>query len=193
MEAYFLDILAEWPKLAPFLSHPKFIQALNIYHWWNSEPEIGNDQPLLKRLLSSDELYVAQKLKECDQNSPYWYCVPHECVELNIIVMGTLISLYTRQELFYLRVDPLPCDPTNYHIIVCNKPLKSGDIIELGGMSTQQDDRLMLYDFIYPLMPFFGNSWANRNEKLEKLVVTNCTPLSQHWKEMNYVSYYQYH
>jgi hypothetical protein len=207
MEGYFFDTLGEWPKLFSYCNHGKFIEALNIYHWWNFRSEIGNSRPLIQfksfEDSSIDESHVLDQLKLSFKPSttPYWYCVPHDCVELNSIVMGTLVSLYTQKEVFCLCVTPIGVH--DIHVVVCNKRLSSGDEIHLvrneKGLVTAchkdvvQDSKIIIYDLIYPLTSFWGNSWINREKKLKKLTVLDSSTLKENWKDMNYVSYYHSH
>ncbi len=205
MDGYIFDILNEWPRFLPYLETSSFIEALNIHHWWNFKEQNGSILPLMQKHdnMSTDEIYVIDKLKSLNSKSPYWYCCPHDCVELNPIIMGTLISLYTnksKKELFYLSIVPNHTNSYDQHIVVCNKQLFRDDIIHLfrnkNTLSTachndvMINDKLILFDLIYPLMPFFGNSWEIRNEKLEILKVKYCDTLENYWKSMNYVSYY---
>lgn len=200
MKGYFFDIRGEWENMIPLLNNHHFIKSLNIYNWWNFIIQNNNTSPLIrinKDDISEDELYVIGKLFDADNQNPYWYCVPHECVNLNPLITGTLASLYTQQPVFYLSL--MPQGTHDVHVVVCNKQLSRGDIINLtrkDGLlinASHQDainnDVLIIYDIIYPLMSFFGYSWFDRTMKLDTLVVCQCTTLEDEWKSMGYMSY----
>lgn len=82
--------------------------------------------------MSDDEKYIMNKIPFCNNQDIYWYCVPHDCVELNSIVTGTLISLYLNKsmnEIYCISVSPE--NTYDRHIVICNKSLLSGDILIL--------------------------------------------------------------
>lgn len=204
MEGYFFDILGEWAKFVPYLNAERFIESLNIYHWWNFRGKEGNTLPLIKTSddMSEDESYVVDQLSSSNVESPYWYCVPHECVELNSLVMGTLASLYTKREMNELY--SLAINPENlcaYHVVISNKILSAGDMIHLARNKNNlitashedvvDNDKLILFDLIYPMMPFFGKSWVYRYKNLRNLTVLGCDTLEKNWDDMGYTGYYK--
>lgn len=214
MFGYFYDILGEWQDLVSYIDNPKFIEALNIHHWWNFKEETGNKYPMImtsniKDITDDntphdyilDSEYIKNKVKICDKYSPYWYCVPGDCVELNSIVMGTLISLYlnkSKEELYYVSLYP-PHSPIDYHIVIINKYVNIGDKILFDkdnmkvGKESLSSDKLIIYDFIYPLMTFFGKTWVSneRQNHLDLLEVSSCTTLEQNFISMNFNLYYK--
>lgn len=199
-DGYFFDILGQWKDLVPYLKHPKFTEALNLYHWWKSDSEDGNEHPLIRGddNLDLEEAYVYDRLDQPkDYTNIYWYVVPHDCVELNSIVLGTLMSLYFDKPIYSLIVEP-PSDPSP-HVILSNKQLQAGDVIYLPRGSNDrlkqpgdENQDLILYDLIYPTAPFFGDSWVEnkRDQPIDSLVVTSSCPLEEMWSEMNYTLYY---
>lgn len=217
MQCYFFNILEEWHKFMPYLYSNEFIESLNIYHWWNFQEENGNIEPLIRsnNKLSNDEKYIIDKLKNCNNNDIYYYCVPHDCIELNNIVMGTLLSLYINKD--KTKIYHLSIAPEDYiydkHIVICNKYLSTGDKITLVHNNDKlslisydnvDNSNIILFDLIYPLMPYFGkrssasptgifdfgNSWSDNTQKLENLIVLDCTTLQQQWDDMGYINYY---
>lgn len=181
MDASFFDLTNNWNKIKINTQNPKFREALNIYHWWTGRE--GKDLlPLCKEALSPDQKFIVQQNKE-----PYIYCDPHECIDLNPIVMGTLLSIIKDidfSKLYVLSILPNG-NSWDHHIIITDTNVKEGTTLYL-----KDEGNIILYDLIYPLMSWKGKSWNNRNEDLTILGVTSSITLKDYWIQMNYISYY---
>jgi len=227
----FFDVISNWEKLEKYTKHPRFLEALCIYRWWNFIP-CNSPLPLytenarrteeMKLIIeSSEDIDFLKEMLNKEKKGPYLYCVPHDCIELNSIVMGTLLSLMTGKALKDLYVlSIVPNDNSwNRHIVVSESEVEEGETfeyihggegekreiegeieivgiegkeIEEGGTKEGGKDmkRIIVYDFIYPLLPLRGNSWHKREEKLMTLTISNCQNMDDIWTSMGYINYY---
>jgi len=198
MSANFFDIKSNWALLESNLQNPVFIEAINLYHWWSFKPETGIDVPLIETnrfddygINADDVAYVRAKLLEnYSTSNPYWFCQPCDCVDLNGIVTYILLKMaYPGKEWFvstiYLNSE------SQSHIVITDKNLQE-TILDYDPylVSTKPDDgNVIFYDLIYPLMPWYGKIFSDRSD-LTTIRIQTSIPVADHWKGMNYVSYF---
>lgn len=167
------DLLRNWHLLVPYLNHPQFLEALAIYKWW-SKIDDGEDKPLaywntlIPECRDEDTMEILNKVG--NKHDIYWYCAPHQCVELNGIVLITLLELAFKQP-FYV-VD-LPG-----HVLVSNFNNKATTIIA-EGMSSDIEGKL-IFDLYHQCM-----SWFNSTITKQYYGITFYTR-EDYWKTMNY-------
>jgi hypothetical protein len=210
--AYFFDILEEWDKINHLILNESFIHHVNIYKWWNNNAEDGLDTIVCKNQHNTeDEKYIIEKANEFGRDSPYWLCSPHQCVDINVLVMGSLASLILKSidlniPLYYLKISPFSIVDNNphiqqlydydYHVVVSNKYIepntvfdfKYNHILAMSLKDVKENKEIILFDIIYPLMSFFGNQWSlnRRHLPLEKVKVTHCELLNTNMTSMKY-------
>lgn len=145
-----------------------------------------------------DCLYVQEKLKKCDKYDIYWYCAPADCSSLNVIVTSGLISLYLNKgldELYILTISPSD-DLNNIHFVICNKfinyrtllKISTDEVTLVNKKDVDENNKIIFFDLIYPLMPYFGYSWSN-NKKLEYIITGYCKTVYTYWKDRKYFDY----
>jgi hypothetical protein len=140
--------------------------------------------------LTNDVKFVQEQIdKDPTKTNPYYYCVPHDCVELNPLIMGTLVSLVHGLDLDSICVlEIVPLDSFDKHVVISCKQLEPGDYSISHEMTEETD--ILLYDLIYPLMSFVGYAWDAREKKLDRVTVYSCMPLSQWNIDMGYFRNY---
>lgn len=199
------DFFSNWETLGHIFENPKFIWALNLRRWWSKNPEIGNNEPILYmdchnnpnalNIIQPDELkYITKKLNKCNMYSPYWYCYPTDCVDLNSIVTGTLVSLTLNlpmKELYCISI--IPNDTYDPHVVITPNKCLVGDVLHFpkfgSNITHTEKNNVILFDLIYPLSPFYGKSWADRNINLITANVVRSSDLESYWADMGYIQY----
>jgi hypothetical protein len=185
--------------------HEEFVQAVNIFHWWGSKPEIGIDQLLsysdrrveddFRGPYEDDEdiKYVHQKLKEnFSPSNPYWLSYPGECVELNNIVTFTLLKLLFPEKEFFSTCINLNGENADHNVIT-SKKLNNGEKFKFDTSLVDEDEGLILYDLIYPFCFWYGKTFETR-ENVEFIISGDISrPLPEGWQESNYTAYYAEH
>lgn len=188
MAVHFFDTLNKWHELVPFVQHTEFVRAVNQRRWWQIKEQVGTTTPLLydileKEVVSRDRQYVENKLNSCTAQDPWWYCVPHDCVDLNPLVTGRLISLYLNKpldQLYYISLLPNDAPSWEYHVVITDTPLTEGK-----QYNVTPNSGVALYDLIYPLLPYQGDSW-HKQEPLVTATINHCLPLDELFRRMSY-------
>jgi hypothetical protein len=206
----FFDVLNSWHQLLPYISHPETQRALEIYHWRRYQSNVDNSMALVSFVddarTSPDVAYVKETIQQLIDDgidpklTPYWYCMPHECLDLNSLIMGTLASLSLGKEVYILVVVPFGVtvleQRRSLHIVVSDRKCNRDDTIEIRSADTNADadanagTDIVIYDLIYPLMEFYPNSWDARDgPPLDKLRVVSCISMSGSNIQMGYINY----
>jgi hypothetical protein len=202
LDCYFFDILGEWDKLQPYVNDEKFKLKLKMYKWWNFK-DVNSNQPLIDIFngkttnpdMINDLTYIKDKIKVSTYRDVWWYCSPGDCIESSALILSTLLSLAFKQDFYIIHVGPND-NKWNSHQLLCNKKL---DITTLrlirdnnGKLITRKhnNEDIILYDLIYPLVPFFGKSWDNREQQLDTLqILHNCSDVRLNNISMGYYNY----
>jgi hypothetical protein len=190
--AKFVNLKDFWNEFIPFFENKEFIRAINLYHSWENKEEIGLSKPLIftnrstsfvDEFSSQDSINVIESLKiDSSINNPAYLCVPGDCIELNNIVLGSLMRLLFKEEIYSL-VITLNDEDLFRHIVLSTK------YIEPGVIKYDEDSDIVLYDLIYPLMKWSGSTFEKR-EKLKEIKIHDIRTLDKTWKDYNYISYY---
>jgi len=198
MSANFYDIKSNWNILEQHLQDPEFIKYANIYRWWSMKPEIGIDMPLIKigmfddyGVNEDDVIYVEDKLREnYSIANPYWFCQPCDCQELNSIVTYALFKLAYPEKEWYVATINLDSERVS-HIVITDKYIDPNTTLDYDSylVSSVLNDDVIFYDLIYPLMPWYGMTHSDRSE-VNTIYVHGTVKMEEHWKSMNYVSYF---
>ena len=193
MSLSFFDIKHNWDIFIPYLNHESFIRHLNQYKSWNFNKQYTG--PLLYMNNYSfnnpteDVLYVSDKLDEnLSINNPYYFCVPHECVDLNPLVTSSLISSLLKvdlKELYVVNIQPI--NSYDIHVVISNQKLELREY----SMSMELEknifsEKILLFDLIYPLCNFVGKSWHDKDKDLDKILVTYCETVTDNIDAMGY-------
>lgn len=197
MSVTFFDIKTNWNKFIPYLTSKFFIQHMKIYKYWHFNlhydgPLIDIDLAMLDTKIpdTEDVIFVKNKLNENPTiTNPYYFCVPHDCIELNPLIMGALISLFYNinyDNIYVITITPI--DSYDRHIVISTQKLSIG-IMNI--VKDNIENSIILYDLIYPLCEFFGNSWVDRSIKLEMVNIQSCSSLTSYIESMAY--YFNYY
>lgn len=199
MSANFFDIKSNWNILEPHLQNPEFIEAVNLYHWWSFKPENGIVLPFIETdrfddygINTNDVIFVKEKLTEnYSTSNPYWFCQPCDCVELNTIITYKLFKLAYPEKEWYFATINLNSEQQS-HIVITDKRIPNNTVLKYDPYlvsTTPDDNNIIFYDLIYPLMPWYGKIFSDRSD-LTTINIPYSVPIADHWKGMNYISYF---
>ena len=107
-------------------------------------------------------------------------------------------ELFKNTDFYITSIIPIDANFNDHHILVSNKLLSPNKTINLVTDSLASYDdvingqKIIFFDFIYPLSNFFGNSWTNRHMPLKMVKIDYTCTIEEIWskKGMNYVQYY---
>ena len=195
MSVNFFDIKTNWSSLKCYLQDPKFIEAVNIYHWWASNPEIGIDKSFIETkrfdfygVNDKDVKYVENELiQNYSTSNPYWFCQPCDCVELNSIVTFSLFKLAYPEKEWYVANINLNSEQES-HMVITDKFIPDDTLLNYD--SGNNPDNIVLYDLIYPLLPWYGKIFSDRSD-LTTIRIRYVTKIEDFWKGMNYIGYFK--
>lgn len=172
-----------WHRLEPYLDDPAVTRARRIFQWWRGRDEDG---PLIENGVSDDEKWVVSKL--ASGPPMYKLCVPHECVDLNPILLPPLLTVSKVDESQLYVVGIAPVGSVDGHVVLTNQHLESSAVLRLS-IDESDDADVIFYDLIYPLMPFFGKSWEDRSQDLADVKVNWCDKVEFNNESMGYTKY----
>ena len=138
-----------------------------------------------------DIVYVECKLKENYSTlNPYWFSQPCDCVDLNTIVTYALFKLAYPEKEWYMVNISLNSERVQ-HTVITDKYIAHDTIMNYDSylVSPVLDDDVIFYDLIYPLMPWYSMTHSDR-VKVNTIYVHSTMKIDEHWKGMNYVSYF---
>lgn len=178
----------DWARLESHLDNPMVLRAKRIFQWWRL---CDGDAPLIAYGSSDDEQWVLAKLATVERPSMYEICVPHECVDLNPIILPPLLQVsdVDNDKLFVVTITPI--GSLDGHVVLANQYIEPGTMLKLliSIEDTRSEPDIVLYDLIYPLMPFYGRSWERREESLLDVVVKWCESVEDNNSAMGYSKY----
>lgn len=192
MNARFYDIVGKWKEIfSPLINHYAFLRALRVYRKWNFVDDMDHnplifcnwnkEHPFDHTYMSKDELEILCRVNDgITPTDVWWYVAPHQCIELNGIVMATLCRLAFPDKQFYMTT--VVTNNKSYHVVITDKKLTSGDALHLNTGT----DEVILYDLYYPCMSYFGFCHNNRSEPLTDFTVLSSHEIAEAWGPTQY-------
>jgi hypothetical protein len=201
---YYYNIVNNWDNVfKPHLSSNDFIRALKLYISWhlddiskiyNNVSKDGLIKIVNKDKLSKDSLEIVDHL--INEDSIYHYCVPHDCIELNGILMSKLCELVFPSQKFYVLT------LEGRHTVISNFIPKDNKLI-IKDISNNENGN-NIFDLYYPCMsyfPFYKKTYNRynctddnnpRDYPPTDFNVLCIHDINEFWSKsvMNYVSYY---
>lgn len=181
----FFDTLKNWDQFIPFLNTKETKDAIDMYFWWGSKKYVPTKSFLSQRLwffdgrgITDEVKYILSKNPDSTDN-PYWWCVPHDCVELNGILTAVIVKQLLKVGLDKIYNVTLKSDKWSPHVVISSEYVNSTNV------NSGAFKNIVLYDLICPMLPIF-----DEYKKL-KLECIHCQSVAQNWNEMGYIKYFE--